>query len=117
MKYFPVGVIIYTLICVFCFDALVKQVFSGWQDGHLKMLGGYLEFFMKPAIAEMYQSLRRELDELIQNKVSENLKICYLCLNRCVLFLYTFWLLSSLCSELVIKGGTRKFLFAWLAHD
>ncbi|XP_034684490.1 DExH-box ATP-dependent RNA helicase DExH5, mitochondrial isoform X3 [Vitis riparia] len=38
-------------------------------DGHLKMLGGYLEFFMKPAIAEMYQSLRRELDELIQNKL------------------------------------------------
>ncbi|XP_034684482.1 DExH-box ATP-dependent RNA helicase DExH5, mitochondrial isoform X2 [Vitis riparia] len=39
------------------------------SDGHLKMLGGYLEFFMKPAIAEMYQSLRRELDELIQNKL------------------------------------------------
>lgn len=33
------------------------------------MLGGYLEFFMKPAIAEMYQCLRRELDELIQTKV------------------------------------------------
>uniref|UniRef100_A0A2P2MTU5 DExH-box ATP-dependent RNA helicase DExH5-like n=1 Tax=Rhizophora mucronata TaxID=61149 RepID=A0A2P2MTU5_RHIMU len=33
------------------------------------MLGGYLEFFMKPAVAEMYQSLRRELDELIQSKV------------------------------------------------
>uniref|UniRef100_A0A2P2MTV0 Uncharacterized protein MANES_14G109000 n=1 Tax=Rhizophora mucronata TaxID=61149 RepID=A0A2P2MTV0_RHIMU len=33
------------------------------------MLGGYLEFFMKPAVAEMYQSLRRELDELIQSKL------------------------------------------------
>lgn len=43
------------------------------QAGHLKMLGGYLEFFMKPAIAEMYQSLRKELEELIQNKVSDAL--------------------------------------------
>ncbi|XP_028094162.1 DExH-box ATP-dependent RNA helicase DExH5, mitochondrial-like isoform X1 [Camellia sinensis] len=41
----------------------------GDTDGHLKMLGGYLEFFMKPAIAEMYQSLRREFEELIHNKL------------------------------------------------
>lgn len=34
------------------------------------MLGGYLEFFMKPAVAEIYQTLKKELDELIQNKVS-----------------------------------------------
>lgn len=34
------------------------------------MLGGYLEFFMKPTLAETYLSLKRELDELIQNKVS-----------------------------------------------
>jgi hypothetical protein len=33
------------------------------------MLGGYLEFFMKPALADTYISLRRELEELIQNKV------------------------------------------------
>lgn len=33
------------------------------------MLGGYLEFFMQPAVAEMYQSLRRQLDKLIQTKV------------------------------------------------
>eukprot|EP00261_Vitis_vinifera_P033400 XP_019074643.1 PREDICTED: DExH-box ATP-dependent RNA helicase DExH5, mitochondrial isoform X5 [Vitis vinifera] len=45
------------------------DILRGDGDGHLKMLGGYLEFFMKPAIAEMYQSLRRELDELIQNKL------------------------------------------------
>ncbi|XP_016572735.1 DExH-box ATP-dependent RNA helicase DExH5, mitochondrial isoform X2 [Capsicum annuum] len=38
-------------------------------DGHLKMLGGYLEFFMDPTIAEMYRSLRRELDELIHTKL------------------------------------------------
>lgn len=54
------------------------------QDGHLKMLGGYLEFFMDPAIADMYQSLRKELDELIQTKVSENNEVIYyasLCVN------------------------------------
>ncbi|XP_039035481.1 DExH-box ATP-dependent RNA helicase DExH5, mitochondrial isoform X4 [Hibiscus syriacus] len=38
-------------------------------DGHLKMLGGYLEFFMQPSLAEKYLSLRREFDELIQNKL------------------------------------------------
>ncbi|PQM34316.1 hypothetical protein Pyn_30620 [Prunus yedoensis var. nudiflora] len=42
---------------------------KGAIDGHLKMLGGYLEFFMKPAIAEMYQCLKGELDELIQTKL------------------------------------------------
>ena len=34
------------------------------------MLGGYLDFFMKPAVAEMYQTMKKELDELIQSKVS-----------------------------------------------
>lgn len=38
------------------------------------MLGGYLEFFMKPAVADMYECLRRELDDLIQSKVSASLK-------------------------------------------
>ncbi|PIN04974.1 ATP-dependent RNA helicase A [Handroanthus impetiginosus] len=41
----------------------------GDADGHLKMLGGYLEFYMDPAAAELYQRLRRELDELIQTKL------------------------------------------------
>lgn len=34
------------------------------------MLGGFLEFFMKPDVAETYQKLRMELEELIQKKVS-----------------------------------------------
>ena len=34
------------------------------------MLGGYFEFFMKPDLAETYMSLKRELEELIQQKVS-----------------------------------------------
>lgn len=33
------------------------------------MLGGYLEFFMNPALANTYISLKRELEELIHNKV------------------------------------------------
>ena len=60
------------------------------QDGHLKMLGGYLEFFMKPAVAEMYRSLRRELDALIQNKVSDALQKPY------VQKLFLFTLVTSL---------------------
>lgn len=40
-----------------------------WQDGHLKMLGGYLEFFMKPDLAHTYVTLKKELEELILNKV------------------------------------------------
>ncbi|XP_078431159.1 DExH-box ATP-dependent RNA helicase DExH3-like [Wolffia australiana] len=39
-------------------------------DGHLKMLGGYLEFFMSPELAEMLLRMRAELDELVQNKLS-----------------------------------------------
>ncbi|CAN8267015.1 unnamed protein product [Cochlearia groenlandica] len=42
---------------------------KGDFDGHLKMLGGYMEFFMKPDVAEMYQTLKKELDELIQIKL------------------------------------------------
>lgn len=47
------------------------------------MLGGYLEFYMDPAIAELYQSLRRELDELIQTKVSVKMKpsIMHVCFS------------------------------------
>ncbi|XP_042504462.1 DExH-box ATP-dependent RNA helicase DExH3-like isoform X1 [Macadamia integrifolia] len=45
------------------------NISSGGLDGHLKMLGGYLEFFMKPVLADTYLNLKRELDELIQNKL------------------------------------------------
>lgn len=33
------------------------------------MLGGYLEFFMKPPLADTYLNLKRELEELIQKKL------------------------------------------------
>ncbi|KAK9107049.1 hypothetical protein Syun_023060 [Stephania yunnanensis] len=39
------------------------------SDGHLKMMGGYFEFFMKPLLAETYLELKQQLDELIQNKL------------------------------------------------
>ncbi|RZB89303.1 DExH-box ATP-dependent RNA helicase DExH5, mitochondrial, partial [Glycine soja] len=45
------------------------SLLKGDADNHLKMLGGYLEFFMEPSVAEMYQSIRRELDDFIQSKL------------------------------------------------
>ncbi|XP_010926080.1 DExH-box ATP-dependent RNA helicase DExH3 [Elaeis guineensis] len=45
------------------------NISRGGLDGHLKMLGGYLEFFMKPDLASTYLHLKRELEELIQNKL------------------------------------------------
>ncbi|XP_017427382.1 DExH-box ATP-dependent RNA helicase DExH5, mitochondrial isoform X3 [Vigna angularis] len=45
------------------------SISKGDTDGHLKMSGGYLEFFVKPAVAEMYQSIRKDLDRLIHSKL------------------------------------------------
>ncbi|KAI3774002.1 hypothetical protein L1987_48544 [Smallanthus sonchifolius] len=45
------------------------SVTRGGLDGHLKMLGGYLEFFMNPGLAATYLALKRELNELIQMKL------------------------------------------------
>ncbi|KAD3642326.1 hypothetical protein E3N88_31550 [Mikania micrantha] len=45
------------------------SILKGDVEGHVKMLGGYLEFFMEPAVAIMYQTLKRELDELFQSKL------------------------------------------------
>ncbi|KAI8002804.1 DExH-box ATP-dependent RNA helicase DExH3, partial [Camellia lanceoleosa] len=44
------------------------KISRGGLDGHLKMLGGYLEFFMKPSLADTYLRLKNELEELIQMK-------------------------------------------------
>ncbi|XP_042000081.1 DExH-box ATP-dependent RNA helicase DExH3-like [Salvia splendens] len=46
------------------------NVSSGGLDGHMKMLGGYMEFFMKPELATMYLSIKKELGELVQKKLS-----------------------------------------------
>jgi ATP-dependent RNA helicase DHX36 len=39
------------------------------QDGHLKMLGGYPEFFMSRDLASTYLNLKNELENLIHHKV------------------------------------------------
>ncbi|CAN0878208.1 DExH-box ATP-dependent RNA helicase DExH3 [Linum grandiflorum] len=45
------------------------RVSSGELGGHLKMLGGNLEFLMKPELADTYLTLKSELEELIQKKL------------------------------------------------
>ncbi|PKI60012.1 hypothetical protein CRG98_019600 [Punica granatum] len=45
------------------------DISTGGLDGHLKMLGGYLEFFMQPSLSETYLTIRRELGELVQAKL------------------------------------------------
>ncbi|GER34593.1 ATP-dependent RNA helicase [Striga asiatica] len=37
--------------------------------GHLKMLEGYIEFFMNPSLAECYVKLKEELEKLLQKKL------------------------------------------------
>lgn len=47
------------------------NISKGGLDGHLKMLGGYLEFFMKPELAKTYSTLKRELEELVHKKLAD----------------------------------------------
>ncbi|XP_050204550.1 DExH-box ATP-dependent RNA helicase DExH3 [Mercurialis annua] len=43
----------------------------GAQAGHLKMLDGYVDFFMDPNLAECYLNLKEELDKVIQRKLQD----------------------------------------------
>ncbi|GLT88688.1 hypothetical protein SLE2022_067030 [Rubroshorea leprosula] len=43
----------------------------GVQAGHLKMLQGYIDFFMDASLAECYLKFREELDNLIQRKLED----------------------------------------------
>lgn len=47
------------------------SISRGGLDGHLKMLEGYWEFFMNPNLADTYLRLKKELEELIQMKLSD----------------------------------------------
>ncbi|KAJ8553471.1 hypothetical protein K7X08_024149 [Anisodus acutangulus] len=47
------------------------SIFGRALDGHLMMLGGYLEFFMSPSLANTYVSLKKELNELVHKKLSD----------------------------------------------
>ncbi|KAH6761194.1 RNA helicase family protein [Perilla frutescens var. hirtella] len=41
----------------------------GATGGHLKMLEGYVEFFMDPSLAESYVKLKEEVDNLLKKKL------------------------------------------------
>ncbi|GAB4836200.1 hypothetical protein Ancab_001114 [Ancistrocladus abbreviatus] len=43
----------------------------GVQAGHMKLLDGYIDFFMDPNLAECYWKLKEELDKLIQKKLQD----------------------------------------------
>lgn len=43
----------------------------GVQAGHLKMLEGYVDFFMDPSLAECYVKLKEELNKLLQKKLQD----------------------------------------------
>ncbi|XP_073159391.1 DExH-box ATP-dependent RNA helicase DExH3 [Henckelia pumila] len=45
------------------------NISRGELDGHMKMLDGYLEFFMKPELADTYLRLNSELNEFVQKKL------------------------------------------------
>ncbi|XP_004301561.1 PREDICTED: probable ATP-dependent RNA helicase DHX36-like [Fragaria vesca subsp. vesca] len=43
----------------------------GIQAGHLKMLDGYIDFFMDPSLMDCYLKIKEELNELIQKKLQD----------------------------------------------
>ncbi|KAJ6810675.1 DExH-box ATP-dependent RNA helicase DExH3 isoform X1 [Iris pallida] len=45
------------------------SLLKGEMAGHLKMLDGYIDFFMDPSLAECYWSVKEELDKLFQKKL------------------------------------------------
>ncbi|XP_019413693.1 PREDICTED: DExH-box ATP-dependent RNA helicase DExH3 [Lupinus angustifolius] len=44
---------------------------NGIQAGHLRMLDGYVDFFMDPNLADCYLKLKEELDKLLQKKLED----------------------------------------------
>ncbi|KAJ1293604.1 hypothetical protein BS78_01G081200 [Paspalum vaginatum] len=46
-------------------------VTKGSMAGHLKMLDGYIDFFMDPSLSECYLQLKEEFDKLIQQKLED----------------------------------------------
>ncbi|XP_062091649.1 DExH-box ATP-dependent RNA helicase DExH3 [Humulus lupulus] len=44
---------------------------QGVQAGHLKMLDGYVDFFMDPSLAECFLKLKEELNMLIEGKLQD----------------------------------------------
>ncbi|XP_078430848.1 DEA(D/H)-box RNA helicase family protein isoform X2 [Wolffia australiana] len=48
---------------------------DGDMPGHLKMLNGYVEFFMDSSLADCYKSLKKHLDELVQRKLEDPARV------------------------------------------
>ncbi|KAF3499150.1 hypothetical protein F2Q69_00045575 [Brassica cretica] len=48
---------------------------TGVQVGHLKMLDGYIDFFMDPNLADSYVKLKEELNKLLQKKANPSVDI------------------------------------------
>ncbi|XP_068669692.1 DExH-box ATP-dependent RNA helicase DExH3 [Aristolochia californica] len=46
-------------------------VSQGTMAGHLKMLDGYIDFFMDPSLTECYWNLKEELNNLLQKKLED----------------------------------------------
>ncbi|XLU52348.1 hypothetical protein S245_046996, partial [Arachis hypogaea] len=44
---------------------------NGIQAGHLKMLDGYVDFFMDPNLSDCYLKMKEELNKLIQKKLDD----------------------------------------------
>lgn len=61
------------------------------------MLGGYLEFFMSPSLANTYLSLKRELNELVHKKVCicRHLCSCHLLFEFSIIAVSVVLLLST----------------------
>ncbi|PWA60265.1 RNA helicase HrpA [Artemisia annua] len=87
------------------------SISAGDVDGHLKMLEGYLEFFMAPEVALMYQTLKRELDELFQSKVGYKVRLEGVKgRNTRLVFYTTGILLRRLLVDRHLKGVTHVIM-------
>ncbi|KAL0406692.1 UNVERIFIED_CONTAM: DExH-box ATP-dependent RNA helicase DExH3 [Sesamum latifolium] len=47
------------------------KLYHGATAGNLKMLEGYIDFFMDPSLAECYVRVKEEIDKLIQKKLQD----------------------------------------------
>ncbi|KAL0455239.1 UNVERIFIED_CONTAM: DExH-box ATP-dependent RNA helicase DExH3 [Sesamum latifolium] len=51
------------------------KLYHGATAGNLKMLDGYIDFFMDPSLAECYVRLKEELDKLTQKEMNVRLAV------------------------------------------
>lgn len=80
--------------------------FTFFQDGHLTMLEGYVDFFMDPSLAECYVKLKEELDTLLQKKVFLILPDALF-----ILFLYFTCMVTWWCYSLIFSFANAILIF------